>query len=172
MNVECTPLILCIIGLILCLCGYKIQKVVITLTWFLLGFNISAGLLPYLISNETTVLVTSLVIGVVLGILGFSLEKLALFITVSYLSYLFLENILDFETLYLNILIRAGGALLIGALSILLLKPILISVSILGGVSVIYANFPLLVNVSEKANIIICIAIVVFSFVYQIKTTK
>lgn len=169
---EYTPLILCIIGLILCLCGYKIQMVVITLTWFLLGFNISATLLPNIISDETTVLITSLVIGIVAGIFGFKLEKLALFITVSYLSYLILENLLQFDTEYINILVRCGGALLIGALSIILLKPIMIIVSILGGVSIIYSNLPLLINMSQKTSIIICIAIIVICFVYQIKTTK
>lgn len=172
MNIQYTPLILSIIGLILCLCGYKIQKVVITLTWFLLGFNLSASLLPNIISSETTVLITSLVIGVITGIFGFKLEKLALFITVSYLSYLFLENILQFDTQYLNILIRCGGSLLIGALSIVLLKPILITVSILGGVSIIYSNLPLLIDISSKVNIIICIIIIIISFVYQLKTTK
>lgn len=169
---EYTSLILCIIGIILCLCGYKIQKVVITLTWFLLGFNLSAALLPNIISDETTVLITSLIIGVVTGIFGFKLEKLALFITVSYLAYLVLENLLDFDSTYINILARGGIALLIGALSIILLKPILITVSILGGVSLIYTNLPLLINMSQQINIIICIALIIISFIYQIKTTK
>ena len=168
---EVTPIILCLVGIVLCLCGYKIQKVVITLTWFLIGFNLSVLILPNVITDDTTALISSLIIGVICGALGFKLEKLALFITVAYLTYLFLKRILVFDEYYMNLLIRGGISLLLGAVSVLLIRPILIIASTLGGVSLIYENLPSLITIDNNVAIIICIIIIIISLIYQFKTT-
>lgn len=172
MNLEFTPIILLIIGLVLCFCGYKIKKILITFAWFLIGFNLSSIIMSNFISSETTLLIASLIVGLVLAIIGNKIERLAVYIAVAYLSYKALSTYLVFDSQNTTMLINGVASLIIGALSVKLIRPIIIIVSCIYGTSLVTTNLPLLFNISNTIINIISIALIVISIIYQLKTTK
>ena len=172
MNFEFTPIIFLIIGIILCFCGYKIQKILITFAWFLIGFNISSILLGNIISNETTVLIASLAVGLILAILGIKIERLAVYIAVAYLSYKALSTYLVFDNETATYLINGVISLIIGALSVKLIRPIIIIVSSIYGTSLVTSNLPHLLNIPSIGMTIITIFLIIISIIYQLSTTK
>ena len=172
MNLEFTPIILIIIGLVLSLCGYKIKKILITFAWFLIGFNLSSLLMPHFITNETTLLITSIIIGIFLAMIGHKIEKLAVYIAVAYLTYKALNIYLIFDNPNTTLLINGFLSLLVGAFSVKLIRPIIIIVSSIYGASLIAINLPIIFNIPNIAINIISIILIIISIIYQLRTTK
>lgn len=169
---ETTAIAAIIIGLVLSFFGFKIQKLVIIFAWFVLGFNLGNELLPHVLSDKTIITVISLVIGLLLGSLGYKLEKLALFIAVTYLVFKsvgsYLPSVSDPN---LALLIKAGVSLIAGALSVMLIKPILIGVTSIAGVTIIKDYISVFVSLSASTLNIGALILIIIGILYQLKTT-
>ena len=76
-----------LIGLALCTSGFKIQKLIITLAWFAIGYVLAGYVLPYFDLSSQINTIIQIVVGLIVGSLGFKLEKLAILIAVAYLVY-------------------------------------------------------------------------------------
>lgn len=172
MNLDITALIILGISLILCFFGFKVQKLVITLAWFALGFTV-AGAIGSNFLDGSTLLIVEIVVGIILGSLGYKLEKLALAIAVAYLTYISIgPYITGFEE-GVRLIIHIGGSLLAGILATFFIKPILIGVTTIAGATLIKQYLPVVLPVvPPQIALIIAIVIAIFGLLTQFKTTK
>lgn len=161
-----------IVGLLLCLFGFKMQKIALFLSWFLLSFGVCLGILDGLLGNERLVLILCFTISILFGCLGYKLEKFSVFVAVTYFSYEILGTFLLFEAPFLNFLFQIGVALLVGGLAVFFMKPVMICVtSLYGGVLLNEAlnHFVLLPSYLLSIAVVL---IVLMSMVFQFKTNK
>ena len=64
MNLDTTALITLGISLIMCFLGFKVQKLVITLAWFIIGYKL-AGVVGGNFLDGNTLLITQIVVGII-----------------------------------------------------------------------------------------------------------
>lgn len=172
MNFDIETLIILGISLILCFFGFKVQKLVVTLAWFALGFTV-AGAIGGNFLDGNTLLIVEIVVGIILGSLGYKLEKLALAIAVAYLTYISIgPYITGFEE-GVKLIIHIGGSLLAGILATFFIKPILIGVTSIAGATLIQRYLPVLIPaIPTQVALIIAIVIAVLGLLTQFKTNK
>lgn len=170
MNNEVTAIISIIIGIILCFCGFKVQKLLITLAWFALGFTLGGLVGGYFIDNQTTLLIIEIIVGLILGGAGYKLEKLALFIAVTYLTFKTVGPFVSGYEKGVELLIEGGISLLVGALSTFFIKPILIVVSSIAGATLIKESIPIFVTLSANTLLIVCVVVAILGIISQLKT--
>lgn len=170
MTKEVLAIIAIIIGLLISFAGYKIQKALITIVWFCIGYLLATNILSNYIAIKNTIIIISIVVGIIFGSIGFKLERFALFISISYLTY---KNIGGYITgLDNNLIFMIEGAisLIVGGLSILFIKPILIFITGITGPNIIKYYLPTLVSLSSNIILIIGIVIAILGIITQIKT--
>lgn len=171
MSEEVMSLIILIAGILLCFCGFKIQKVLIMVVWFLIGYNLAQYVCVNFIDNGTLLIVISIVVGLLLAGVGYKLEKLALFIAVSYLVFKSIGSYIHIEDTRLAFMIHGAIALICGALSTLFIKVILIGVSSFAGAALIKEYLPLFITMQASILNIVVLVILVIGVIVQIKTS-
>lgn len=126
MNYE--PILMLAVGLALCFFGYRIKKIAFFLIWFILGYTLVVYLIPTIIIYSPEIATTKLYQtllpiagGLLLSLLGFSIEKLC----VSSITFLltFLITIHNFGTTPLVLAIGAIIGVFLGALAVRLMRP-------------------------------------------------
>lgn len=123
----------------------------------------------HFISNNNLLLLLQIISGIVLGSVGFKLEKLAVCIAISYLTYITITPyITGFEKEVMTIM-HFGISLLLGILSTLFIKPILVIVSSFAGANIILHYLPLLITLDYNLLLIIAIIIGVMGVLVQFK---
>lgn len=170
---QAMSLIILIAGLLLCFFGFKIQKVLITVAWFLIGYNLAGyvnGLLN-LITDGTVLIIVCIVVGLLLAGVGYKLEKIALFIAVAYLAFTSIGSYIPIEDVRIAFMIKGAVALIIGALSTLFIKPILIGVSSIAGGAILKDYIPLFITIPTNILSILVLVIVIAGVIVQIKTS-
>lgn len=172
MNFDTTALITLGISLIMCFLGFKVQKLVITLAWFVIGYKLT-GTLGGKFLDGNTLLIAQIVVGIILGSLGYKLEKLALAIAVAYLTY---DTIGPYITGFeegIRLIIHIGGSLLAGILATFFIKPILIGITSVYGATLIRENLPIVIpGITAQIALIIAIVIAVLGLLTQFKTNR
>ncbi len=127
-----------ILGLIVLLCGYRIKKVAFFLMWFILGYNLMMLFLPTLntwvpqiAENELWQILLPIGGGLLLGLLGFSIEKLC----VGGISFalVMLITVRYFGTEVQTLAIGGVTGVIAGAIAVMLMKPAIIVATSLGG---------------------------------------
>jgi len=172
MNFDVTSLIILGISLVLCFCGYKVQKFVVTLAWFALGYTV-AGMIGDNFVTGNTLLIIKLVAGIILGSMGFKLEKLALAIAVAYLTYISVGPYITGFEKEVTIIIQVAVSLLAGRLATFFIKPILIGVTAVAGATLIKQHLPVIIpSLGAQVTLIIAIVIAVLGLLTQFKTNK
>ena len=170
MNFDVTALIILGISLVLCFFGYKVQKFVVILAWFALGFTI-AGAIGGNFLDGNTLLIVQIVVGIILGSMGLKLEKLALAIAIAYLTYISIGPYITGFEKGLTLIIHIGGSLLAGILATFFIKPILIGVTSIAGATLIKQYLPVIIpSLGSQIVLIIAIVIAVFGLLTQFKT--
>ncbi|MBE6145890.1 MAG: hypothetical protein E7171_04635 [Firmicutes bacterium] len=172
MNLDTTALITLGISLIMCFLGFKVQKLVITLAWFVIGYRLG-GVVGGNFLDGNTLLITQIVVGIILGSLGYKLEKLALAIAVAYLTYISIgPYITGFEE-GIRLIIHIGGSLLAGILATFFIRPILIGITAIAGATLIRENLPIVIpSITSQIALITAIVIAVLGLLTQFKTTR
>jgi hypothetical protein len=170
---QVMSLIFLIVGLLLCFFGFKIQKMLITVAWFLIGYNLVGYANDYfhLISDSNILILVSIVVGLLLSGVGFKLEKLALFIAVAYLTFTSIKAYIPIDDPRILLLVQAALALIAGALSTLFIKPILIGVSSFAGAALVKEYLPLFITIPANILLIIVIVIAVAVVIVQLMTS-
>ena len=172
MNLDMTALIILGISLILCFFGFKVQKFVITLAWFALGFTV-AGAIGANFLEGNTLLIVKIVAGIILGSMGFKLEKLALAIAVAYLTYITVGPYIKGFEQGVTLIIHVGVSLGAGILATFFIKPILIGVTSIAGATLINQYLPVVIPaLAGQIALIIAIVIAVLGLLTQFKTNK
>lgn len=170
MTPEITAVIAILIGLLFCFAGYKIQKLLITIVWFVIGFILANKVGGYFISSSNLLLVIEIITGIIVGSIGFKLEKLALCISVAYLVYITIGPYIPNVEKGVEIIIHFGVSLLVGLLSTFFIKPILIIVSSIAGAHIIKYYLPTLVTIPANYLLICVVVIAVVGVLAQFKT--
>lgn len=170
MTPEITAIIAILIGLLFCFAGYKIQKLLITIVWFVIGFVLAEKIGGNFIESKNLLLVIEIISGFIIGSVGFKLEKLALCIAVAYLVYITIGPYITGFEQGVEIIIHFGVSLLIGILSTFFIKPILIIVSAIAGANIIKVYLPTLVALSSNILLIVVVVIAVLGILTQFKT--
>lgn len=172
MNLDVLALIILGIGLIFCFFGFKVQKLVITLAWFAIGFSL-AGLVAGNFLEGNILLIVKIVVGVIIGSLGFKLEKLALAIAVAYLTYITIGPYITGFEKGVTLIIHYGVSIGAGILATFFIKPILIGVTAIAGAALIKQQLPIIIpSLSSQVVLIASIVIAVFGLLTQFKTNK
>ncbi len=170
---QVMSLIILIMGILLCFFGFKIQKMLIMVAWFLIGYNLVGYANGYfhLITDSTVLIIVSIVVGILLAGAGFKLEKIALFIAVAYLTFTSIKAYIPIEDPRIALLVQGALSLVAGALSTLFIKHILIGVSSFAGGALIKQYLPVFITIPANILLILVIVIAVAGVLVQLKTS-
>ena len=168
---QVMSLIILIMGILLCFFGFKIQKMLIMVAWFLIGYNLVGYANGYfhLITDSTVLIIVSIVVGILLA--GVKLEKIALFIAVAYLTFTSIKAYIPIEDPRIALLVQGALSLVAGALSTLFIKHILIGVSSFAGGALIKQYLPVFITIPANILLILVIVIAVAGVLVQLKTS-
>jgi hypothetical protein len=173
MDPRIIALITFIVGIAICMAGFKIQKLVITLAWFAIGFSLAGRVCGSFIEAQNILLIVQLVIGIILGSLGYKLEKLALAIAVAYLTYISIGSYLTGFEEGIRLIIHIGGSLFAGILATFFIKPILIAITAIAGATLLRDNLPIVIpSITSQIALIASIVVAVLGLLTQFKTTR
>lgn len=169
MDPRITAVIYLIAGLLLILSGFKIQKLVLTITWFFIGYNLAHKIGANFIGADNILLLVSVVAGFILASIGFSLEKAAIAITVAYITYKVVGPYLTGMDKNVLLITRVGLSLIVGILSLLFVRPILIITTTILGSELITVGAKTLITMSNPVPIIIFIVALLIGLSVQFK---
>lgn len=131
-------IVMVIVGVLLLFMGYRIKKVAFFIIWFVVGYNLVSLFMPNLRElvpaiNESDLWSILLPVagGLLLALLGFSIEKLCVGLMVFGLTMM--VTIQYFGTDWQTLAIGAVVGLILGGLAVTLMKPAVIIASSLAG---------------------------------------
>ena len=157
-------------GIILCLFGFKLQKVLICLSWAVLGFAIGSGITGAF-ADQTASYIAGGVLALLFGMIGFKLYKIGIFVLCFVLTFAVIYNLIS------NDIVRmvaglAGGAL-VGFIGLKFIKPvIIISTSFSAGSMIAEGAASYFAFNSSIIYWIILLVVAIFGVCYQFKTTE
>ena len=167
------PIVLIIVGVLFLLFGYKIQKIIIALSWFIIGFLLAGMVAKLFVDASSVLLVVQIIVGIIFALLGFKLEKLAIYLAVAFYSYKFIgPYITFFNEKLLNLVVAVVISLMIGAISTKAIRPIFIIITCLFGTSLIMNNIGNYITLTKNISLIVSIVLVLIGLVSQFKTNK
>ena len=172
-------LVLAGIGLAVLLFGYRIKKIAFFIIWFLIGYNLMIFLMPTLnnmvpeiASSQLYQLLLPIAGGLLLALLGFSIEKLCVAGICFFLVMLIVVQYFGTEipTLAIGAIIGVVAAVV----ATMLMKPaIILATAIAGGYALTLAVLNIFPDVSKE--IFYFPMIIIFSLIgaiFQFATTK
>ena len=165
------PGILILAGILTALFGYKIQKAVLTVGCFCIGFSVMQYVCPYFITDQVVSIVISIVVGLLVSGLGVKLEKLAVGLTVGYLIYTSIGSYANYIPFELAQVTKLITALVCGLVGMLMIKPILIITTSIAGSSILLLGAASYITIPSSIYLIVLVSIIVISIFVQYKTT-
>ena len=130
-----------LLGIILCVSGYRLKKIAFFIAWFLVGYAITTQIMPWIISNSDFVANSELwqklfpvIGGLLLSLVGFSIEKLCLsLLCIAVAIWIGINNFgNDIPVLAVSAII----GVIAGAVSVRLMKPATIIITALAGAAI------------------------------------
>lgn len=172
-------IILIALGLAVLLFGYRIKKIAFFIVWFLLGFNLTILLLPWLnqmvpqiAGNDLWQNLLPIAGGLLLALMGFSIEKLCIggiaFVLVMIITVNYFGT--DLATLAIGAVLGVVAA----AAAVMLIKPaIIVATAIAGAYALTLSLFRLIPDIPfDVLYFPILIGIAGIGTIFQIVTTK
>lgn len=164
------PIVLIVVGALIALFGYKIQKFTLTLICFALGYTLSNALIPNLISDQTIIIIINIVVGIIFGGLGLKVEKLAVGLSVAYLVYTSLATYAGYIPFEMTQGIQLIIALVCGIAALLVIRPILILSTSIGGSSILLSGLVSYIAIPNNIYFIVLVLVIIFCSIIQFKT--
>ena len=166
-----TPIAGLIIGVLLLFFGYKLQKWIVILGWFLLGYMLG-GYIGGLFTSGTILLLIQIGCGLLLAGGGWKLEKIALCVAIAYYAYCVLVpyNISIFPEHIYNLALIIGISIIIGIVAVRFIKPILILVTAFYGATMIVQYLPTYISIPSNYLTIGFYVLIVIGAIVQGKT--
>ena len=131
-------IVFAVLGLIVLFCGYRIKKIAFFLIWFILGYNLMSLFLPtinvwvpQIAENNLWQILLPIGGGLLLGLLGFSIEKLC--VGGICFALVMMVTIRYFGTEVHTLAIGGVVGVIAAALAVMLMKPAIIISSSLAG---------------------------------------
>lgn len=168
-NYNLEAIITLIIGLAICLYGFKLKKIAVVLIWFSFGYYIANYIITSfnIVLTEEYAFAVPIIAGSILGLIGLSLVKKGLYIAAGFLGYLFITNLNMFDTTMCIILGIVLGVIVI-FLASKFLKPVIIFSTAIGGASLaIKACKILIIGPTAKIFTIAFIILAIIGVVIQ-----
>lgn len=171
--------ILVALGLAVLLFGYRIKKVAFFIIWFIIGFNTMQLLMPTLnswvpqiVGNELWQVLLPIAGGLLLALIGFSIEKLCLALTC--FGLVMMITVQFFGTDLLTLAIGAIVGVIAGACAVNMMKPAIIVATALCGA---YALTLVLLAIIPQIDVNvwywpILVGLAIIGSLFQISTTK
>lgn len=161
-----------IAGFFLCLFGYRIKKVAFIIIWFAIGFLLASLVAPKITDNQTWQLIIPIISGLLLGMLGFTIEKFCIFAVATYtVSTTIIESFQLNEVAMIALAIGIG--VIVGCIAVFFIKPLGIITTALSGAKLIakYAVLELSLP-HEPYFFVIIIAASIIGILFQFKTCR
>ena len=114
------------IGVFLCLFGYRLKKIAMTVIWFVIGFFLVSLFVDKIIDDQIWQLILCGVGGLVLSMFGLTIEKFAIFVTVGATFALTILQSFGPPTDWVLPAISIAIGVTAGAFATWLMKPMLI----------------------------------------------
>ncbi len=161
-----------IIGLIACFFGFSLRKIVVVIAWILMGYTISKGILINYVDEKELLEGMSIIIGLILGVVSHELELISIFVAAGFLCGNFAYQNLTLNS-PVNIIIAVIVGIIAGALSIKLVKPILIiATAIAGGGAISSGLATMFKGIPNYGILIIEIVFITLGILFQFKGNK
>ncbi len=133
---EYEAVIAILIGIFLCLFGYRVKKVAFIVIWFVIGFYLMSFLAPKITDNQTWQLILEAGAGLLLGVLGFTIEKFCIFAVATFsVSTAIIDSFQMTEFWPIALAIVVG--IVVGCIATALIKPLGIITTSLSGARLI-----------------------------------
>lgn len=177
MNYE--PILMLAIGLAVCFFGYRIKKIAFFLIWFILGYILMTKLMPFINTQVPPIAASRLYQillpiagGLLLSLLGFSIEKLCVSGIVFLLTILITLHY--FGSAPLTLAIGGVVGVLLGALAIRLMKPaIILATAGAGAYAITLSVFSLFPELNQALFFLpLIVALAAVGAIIQFVTTK
>lgn len=165
-------LIAILLGIFLCLFGYRIKKVAFIVIWFIIGYYLASLAVPYLNVEELWQHVIPIGAGILLGMLGFSIEKFCVFAVAAFsVSTTIIESFQLNE--FLPIALAIGAGIIVGCIAVSFIKPVGIVTTSLSGAKLIAKYVVSGLSLShEPYFLVILAACTIIGIIFQFKTCR
>lgn len=111
--------LLFLIGLILIFDGYKVEKVLVTILWFILGYRLATSVLGYFgLQNNILLIVVGVIVGLCTGAVGWKLEKIAFLIAIGYAVFEIIPNYFVINNAFLFFIVKLVLALIVAGIAL------------------------------------------------------
>jgi len=108
-----------LLGLILIFDGYKLEKIIITVLWFLLGFNLATDVLTLVnFSTGLVPFIIEIIVGLCFAAVGFKLDRLAFFVAVAYGMYVAIPSYFTLSNNILFLIVRIILAVVVALIAL------------------------------------------------------
>ena len=115
-------------------------------------------------------MIVNVIAGIIIASLGFKLEKLAVAGTVAYLVYTSLTTYAGIIPYEMTNVIKLIASLVCGMVAMLLIKPILIITTSIGGISILLSGLVTYITIPSNIYLIVLICAILLSTIIQFKT--
>lgn len=170
MNFDLPAIVLILIGIVLSFYGYRAQKLLVIIACFFFGFTLAGEILVHYITDEKILLLVKALVGLVASLAGLKIEKLAVFLGISYLVYMSIGAYITGMDPSVKMMIQAGIALVVGAISTMFIKHLIIIVSGIAGASLVQQYLPVIFNIPIGILTVVTVVIAIAGILYQFKT--
>lgn len=159
-------------SLLLCFFGLKLRRLAMAVIFFGIGFYLIRDFGGPYITNSAFLLTTEIACGLILAAISFSIEKLAIFIVVSYAGFQFMASFLDTSVWYYFLVAIAVGVIL-GAISAKFYKTmIILATSYIGALEATKVIIPYFSLASQPYFFLCIIALFLLGTIFQFNTNQ
>ena len=144
-----TGIIGLVIGLFLLFFGYRLKKIAITIIWFLIGFWLVSLFVDKIVADQMWQLILCGVGGLVLGMFGMTLEKIAVFASVAFAFFMSSMNTFGPATDWTLPAICVTIGVVAGVIAVWFIKPMVIIATSVQGAQLVLTNAFLLLNIAQ-----------------------
>lgn len=165
-----------IIGILLVIAvlfyGYRIKRIAFAIIWFVLGYTIIKRILPSSVEGEFLRTLAPVCGGLLLALIGISIERFAVFATVTVTVYSIASSAFGTDT-WAGVGICLVIAVIIGAIAVALMKPAIIAATAAAAAHVISLSLISLIGLAHHPYyLILLVVIAAIGALYQLKNTK
>ena len=165
------------LGVFLCLYGYKLKRVAFVIIWFAIGYYLMALIAPRFTNDPNWLKILPILSGIVLGVFGFSLEKLCIFAVATYaVSTTLIDTFQVDNPLFIGLAV--AGGVLVGIAAVKFIKPFGIITTAFSGAKLV-AKYSILELTAINhpiphypSFVIILLGAAVIGMLYQFKSCK
>ena len=157
-----------IVGLILLFFGYRLKKIAITIIWFIIGYWLVSQFADKIIADRMWQFILCCAGGLILGMFGMTIEKLAVFVSVGFAFFLSAMNAFGPATNLVLPAICAAIGVVAGVIAVWCIKPMVIIATSIQGAQLVLANALLLLGIVQPQWYLIAyVALIIVGGLFQ-----